>query len=157
MRATAVANIGLRNKGDNAERKVRMGVSVPGRDQALTLADTEGVDETASATDSSAPSQGGGSIVTGLERQAGSGVEGGFGQQCDSQPRAKRQRTDTTRGGQTSSVSGSVHHSQNTQGQSESNMVGPETTINRGQQANNLSGFQLPLLPSRTIYTRALG
>ncbi|EGD96321.1 hypothetical protein TESG_03773 [Trichophyton tonsurans CBS 112818] len=114
--------------------------------------DTEGVDETASATDSSAPSQGGGSIVTGLERQAGSGVEGGFGQQCDSQPRAKRQRTDTTRGGQTSSVSGSVHHSQNTQGQSESNMVGPETTINRGQQANNLSGFQLPLLPSLSVH-----
>ncbi|KAM5439906.1 hypothetical protein McanCB21832_000011 [Microsporum canis] len=128
--------------------------------------DTEGVDETASATESSAPSQGRGSIATGLERQAGSGIEGGPGQQCDGQPRAKRRRTDAVRGRQTSSVSRSVHRSQNTQGQSESDVAGhdsadiptewastrPETTIDGGQQANNLSGFQLPLLPSLSVH-----
>lgn len=144
-----------------------MSMSVPSRDQVLM----EVVDETSSATESSTPStpsQDGNSIATRPQQQAGSWIEGGPGQQCDSQPRAKRRRTDDVRGGQTSSVSGSIHSSQNAQNRSQSDVVGhgstnistewvstrPETTNNGGQQANNLSGFRLQL-PSRMIHTRA--
>ncbi|EGD84228.1 hypothetical protein H112_07917 [Trichophyton rubrum D6] len=125
------------------------------------------VDETSSATESSTPStpsQDGNSIATRPQQQAGSWIEGGPGQQCDSQPRAKRRRTDDVRGGQTSSVSGSIHSSQNAQNRSQSDVVGhgstnistewvstrPETTNNGGQQANNLSGFRLQL-PSLSV------
>ncbi|OAL63409.1 hypothetical protein A7C99_5803 [Trichophyton rubrum] len=112
----------------------------------------------------STPSQDGNSIATRPQQQAGSWIEGGPGQQCDSQPRAKRRRTDDVRGGQTSSVSGSIHSSQNAQNRSQSDVVGhgstnistewvstrPETTNNGGQQANNLSGFRLQL-PSLSV------